>query len=114
MIRSHAQFELKLEEATRLLDEPPQEGTPAHAQLLDLMREIAAYRPAVLVDAPKAVPETDRLARRLDAFEARLPPPFGPHWHTMIGGDLRPVSDPPVEPGLGDCAPPTVGETIRN
>ena len=94
MIRSHAQFEFKLDEATRLLDEPPQEGAPEHEHLLDLMQQIAAYRPSVLVDAPKAVPETDRLARRLDAFEARLTPPFGPHWHKMIGGDLRPVSDP--------------------
>jgi hypothetical protein len=91
MIHSHEQFELKLDEATRLLDTPPLEGTPGHEKLLGLMHEIAAYRPAVLVDAPKAVSETDRLAQRLDAFEARLTPHFGPHWHAMIGGDLRPA-----------------------
>ncbi|MEP7209711.1 MAG: hypothetical protein ABI740_02645 [Alphaproteobacteria bacterium] len=94
MIRSHAQFEFKLDEATRLLDEPPADGTPEHEKLLDLMREIAAYRPAVQVEAPKATSETDRLSRQLDAFEARLAPPFAPHWHAMLGGDLRPASAP--------------------
>ena len=94
MIRSHAQFEFKLDEATRLLDAPPAEGTPEHEHLLDLMREIAAYRPTVRVASPKAVPEAERLARRLDAFEARLTPPFGPHWHAMLGGDLRPAAIP--------------------
>jgi hypothetical protein len=89
MIRSHTQFELKLDEATRLLDIPLVEGTPGHEKLMSLMREIAAYRPAVLVEAPKAVPETERLARRLDAFEASLAPHYAPHWHAMIGGDLR-------------------------
>jgi hypothetical protein len=68
---------------------PEAEGTPGHEKLMSLMREIAAYRPAVLVEAPKAVPETERLARRLDAFEASLAPHYAPHWHAMIGGDLR-------------------------
>ncbi len=92
MIRDHAQFELKLDEATRLLDNPPAEGTPGHEKLLSLMREIAAYRPAVLVDEPKAIPETERLTQRLNAFAASLAPHYGSHWHAMIGGDLRPTT----------------------
>lgn len=93
MIHSHEQFESTLDEATRLLDAAPAEGTPDHERLLRLMQEIAAYRPAVLVQAPREVPETERLSRRLDAFESRLAPHLGPHWHAMIGGDLRPTGD---------------------
>lgn len=73
---------------------PPAEGTPSYERLLRLMREIAPYRPAVLVqlhDRRKTCPKHSACLRRLEAFEARLAPHLGPHWHAMIGGDLRPA-----------------------
>ena len=88
MIRSHEDFGVALEEATRLLDAPPAEGTPAHARVLGLMRDIAAYRPSVIPDIAKAETESEQLAKRLDEFESRLAPPFSSHWHSMIGGDF--------------------------
>jgi hypothetical protein len=88
MIRSHEDFDTTLEEATRLLSAAPADGTPEHARLLSLMRDIAAYRPAVVLDAAEPESEAERLSKRLDTFESRLPPHFSSHWHSMIGGDL--------------------------
>jgi hypothetical protein len=91
MIIDHDQFEAALDEASGILETPPTEGTPAHERLFELMRDIAAYRPAILGNAPKASPsEAERLSKRLDAFGAQLKPHFGPHWHSMLGGDLNP------------------------
>lgn len=89
MIRSHEDFERALAEGLQLLDAAPPDGTPAHARLLALMKDIAAYRPTIQVNAQKAIPEAERLSQRLDAFETRLAPHFTTHWHSMIGGDFR-------------------------
>ncbi len=89
MIHSRELFESAIDEATRLLDALPAEGTPSYQRLMDLMREIAAYRPEVLIQSPADRPETKRLTHRLNAFEARVTPHFGPHWHAMVGGDLK-------------------------
>jgi hypothetical protein len=88
MILNHAQFEAALDEATHLLNAPPPDGTPGHKRLLALLQDIAAYRPAVIVNARKDLPEAERLSRHLEAFEARLAPHFESHWHSMLGGDL--------------------------
>jgi hypothetical protein len=91
MILNHEQFETALDEASRILEAPPAEGTPSYNRLLALMHDIAAYCPAIQVSSPKFEPsEAERLSKRLDAFEAQIRPHFGPHWHAMIGGDLRP------------------------
>jgi antitoxin component HigA of HigAB toxin-antitoxin module len=91
MILNHDQFDAALDEASRILDAPPAEGTPTYLRLVGLMQDIAAYRPAILVGSPKIAPdEAERLSKRLDAFEDQLNPHFGPHWHSMIGGDLSP------------------------
>ena len=88
MIRDHTEFEAALSEGVQLLDDAPPEGTSGHARLLVLMKEIAAYRPTVQADVQKDVSEAVRLSQRLDAFQARLPPHYSTHWHSMIGGDL--------------------------
>lgn len=88
MINNHENLEAALEEATGLLAIAPPEGTPGHERLLALMRDIAAYRPAVIVGKHEATSETERLSKRLDGFESRLAPHFTSHWHSMIGGDL--------------------------
>lgn len=88
MIHSHETFEAALEEATGLLATAPPEGTPGHKRLLELMRDIAAYRPAVVVNKPETTSEIERLSKRLDKFESSLAPHLASHWHSMIGGDL--------------------------
>lgn len=88
MIGSHDEFEATLEEASRLLELSPRDGTPEHERLLRLMQEIASYRPTVDPALAKENSESARLSRRLDEFEARLKPHFTPHWHAMLGGDV--------------------------
>lgn len=90
MIQTPAQFEAAMETATALLDQHPPEDSPSHAKLMALLKEIADYRPRVrapLAAASALADERERLARRLDAFEARVTPHYGPHWSAMIGGD---------------------------
>ena len=89
MIQSPEQFDAALEAATRQLDAPPPDGSPAHDRLMDLLQAIAAYRPRIRTPEPEADPaaqaERDRLARRLDDFEAQVTPHYGPHWAAMVG-----------------------------
>ena len=88
MIQSHEAFEAILEEATRLLEAHPAEGSTSYERLISLMRAIAAYRPATVADERKIASESERLSLRLDKFESTLPPHLSTHWHSMIGGDL--------------------------
>ena len=95
MIQTPEQFDAALDAATRLLDAPPAEGSPAYERMMLLMKDIAAYRPrihaaATLDPAPISEPERRRLAARLDAFEARVTPHYAGHWAAMVGGDIRP------------------------
>lgn len=90
MIQTPEQFEAAMETATALLDQHPAEGTPAYGKLMALLKEIADYRPQVrspAAAAPALAEERQRLAGRLDAFEARVTPHYGPHWSAMIGGN---------------------------
>jgi len=89
MIQSHEDFEIALEEAAGLLADHPAEGTPSQERLLSLMRDIAAYRPAIIVKEDEPASESERLSQRLAEFQKSLPRHLSTHWHSMIGGDLR-------------------------
>jgi hypothetical protein len=90
MITGEAEFEAALKEADALLDPPPAEGTPEHARLLALLKDLAAWRPNVFYAAEPAIAaERARLAKRLDAFEARMKPRYGTHWDTFLGYNFR-------------------------
>lgn len=91
MIDTSRQFEAALDEAAALLGPLQSRGTRAHEALLAKLRDIAAYRATVLNPASAFEPaQRARLEERLEAFEAQVVPHYGPHWHAMIGGDLRP------------------------
>ena len=90
MIRDNQQFEAALDRAERHLAEPPAASSPRHDELMALLKDIAAYRPAIAIQ--RKVTGDDRLRRlgqRLDAFEERVLPHYGPHWQSMVGGDFR-------------------------
>jgi hypothetical protein len=89
MIQDHQQFEAALTQAERHLDAPPNESSLEHAHFMTLLKDLAAYRPTVL-DATSGGQDSDldRLGARLKAFEARVIPHYGPHWHSLIGGDF--------------------------
>ena len=90
MITGEAEFEAALQEADALLDRRPAEGGPEHARLLDLLKDLARWRPNVFIPAEPAIAaERTRLAKRLDAFEARVKPHYGPHWESLLGGNFR-------------------------
>ena len=90
MITGEAEFEAALQEADRLLDQRPAEGTPEHARLLDLLKDLARWRPNVFTPAEPAIAaERTRLAKHLDAFEAKVKPHYGPHWESLLGGNFR-------------------------
>ena len=90
MIIGEAGFEAALKEAGRLLDQHPAEGGPEHARLMVLLKDIADYRPNIFIPAEDEVAaERARLAKHLDAFETRVTPRYGPHWASLLGGDLR-------------------------
>lgn len=76
MIQSPEQIDAALEAATRQLDAPPPDGSPAHDRLMGLLQAIAAYRPRIRTPEPDADAaaraERNRLARRLDDFEAQV------------------------------------------
>jgi hypothetical protein len=82
-------FDAELEEASILLSDHPREGTPGHDRLMILLAEIASYRPKLRESPDEQTSERARLAKRLDAFEDRVIPHYGPHWASMIGGDIR-------------------------
>ena len=89
MIKTPEQFEIALETATALLEQGPEEDTPAHGKLMALLQDIAAYRPHIRTPTAPADPlagERERLGRRLEDFEARVTPHYGPHWSAMVGG----------------------------
>lgn len=89
MIQDHKHFEAALDAAERHLDDPPAASSARHDELMALLREIAAYRP-LIVDRPEAAEDDKlrRLGQRLDAFETRVLPQYGPHWQSMVGGDF--------------------------
>jgi hypothetical protein len=90
MITGETEFEAALKEADGLLHPPPAEGSPEHARFMDLLKDIAAYRPNIFTPAEPAInEERARLAKHLDAFEARMKPHYGPHWETLLGGNFR-------------------------
>lgn len=95
MIQTHQQFEAALEAATRVLEEPPETGTPAYERFMALLQEIADYRPQV--GAPAHTDDDDeraRLAKRLADFEAKVAPQYENEWRPMLGGDIWPARDP--------------------
>lgn len=90
MITGEAEFEAALQEADALLDRRPAEDTPEYARLMDLLKDLARWRPNVFIPAEPAIAaERARLAKRLDAFEARVKPRYGAHWDTLLGGNFR-------------------------
>jgi hypothetical protein len=91
MITGETEFEAALAQAEDLLlQSPPGEGSPEHARLMDLLKDLARYRPNIFTPAePEIAEERKRLAKRLDAFEARMKPHYGPHWATLLGGNFR-------------------------
>ena len=90
MITGEAEFGAALQEADALLDERPAEGTPEYARLLELLKDLARWRPNVFTPAEPAIAdERARLAKHLDAFEAKVKPHYGPHWDSLIGGNFR-------------------------
>jgi len=90
MITGEAEFEAALKEADALLDRRPAEDTPEHARLLELLKDLARWRPNVFTPAEPAIAaERARLAKHLDAFEAKVKPHYGPHWDSLLGGNFR-------------------------
>jgi hypothetical protein len=90
MITGEAEFEAALHEADGLLHPRPAEGTPEHARLMELLKDLARWRPNLAAPAePSIAAERARLAKHLDAFEARMTPHYGPHWQTLLGGNFR-------------------------
>jgi hypothetical protein len=90
MITGEAEFEAALREADGLLHTPPGEGTPEHARLMELLKDLASWRPNLGYPAEPAIAaERARLAKHLDAFEARVKPHYGPHWESLLGGNFR-------------------------
>ena len=93
MIKDDTQFEAALDAATRRLARPPADGSPEHDRFINLLRDIAAWRPTVQAGVTGGVDDKRaRLASKLDAFETQIAPHYGPHWRSMIGGDVRPDS----------------------
>lgn len=90
MITGEAEFEAALHEAESLLQPPPAEGSPEHARFMDLLKDLARYHPNIFTPAEPAIAEERaRLAKHLDAFEARMKPHYGSHWDTLLGGNFR-------------------------
>jgi hypothetical protein len=90
MITGEAEFETALREADGLLHTPPAEGTPEHARLMELLKDLAGWKPNLTHAAEPAIAaERARLAKHLDAFEARVTPHYGPHWQSLLGGNFR-------------------------
>lgn len=90
MITGETEFEAALQEADALLERRPAEDTTEHARLLELLKDLAHWRPNVLTPAePALTAERARLAKRLDAFEARVKPHYGAHWDALLGGNFR-------------------------
>lgn len=90
MITGEAEFDAALQEAEGLLHPLPAEGTPEHARLMELLTDLARWRPNLTTPAePEIAAERARLAKHLDAFEARMTPHYGPHWQSLLGGNFR-------------------------
>jgi hypothetical protein len=85
MIHNDEQFQDALETATVQMADPPSEGTVDHRQLMDLLKQIAGYRPAI-IQAAKDPSSDDRshLADELKTFEAQMPHHYSDHWHTLV------------------------------
>jgi antitoxin component HigA of HigAB toxin-antitoxin module len=90
MITGEAEFEAALQEADALLDERPEDGTAEYARLMELLKDLARWRPNVFTPAEPAIAdERARLAKHLDTFEAKVKPHYGPHWDSLVGGNFR-------------------------
>jgi hypothetical protein len=71
-----------LDEANDQLDQPPlEEGTAEHKHFLGLLDTIAQSRSDILAGSSA---EEQALAKHLKAFEARMPPHYQTHWHTLV------------------------------
>ena len=61
MITGEAEFEAALQEADGLLHTPPGEGTPEHARLMELLKDLASWRPNLGYPAEPAIAAVDWL-----------------------------------------------------
>jgi hypothetical protein len=86
MIKNEDDFETALELATAQFEQPPTEGSPGHHRLMELLDQIAHYRPMIVQPETGDPVSDDRahLADELKAFEARMPHHYADHWNTLV------------------------------